>query len=74
MSCVICKTGKTFEGKVTVVLEREKSIIIIKEVPAMVCDNCSEYYLSEEVAKKVYLMAEESVKHHAEVEIFRYAA
>ena len=47
MRCVICKHGETQPGLVTVTLERDESIVIIKRVPAEVCDNCGEYYLSD---------------------------
>jgi len=38
MNCVICKSGIMHDGKVTVTLEKDSSIILIKEVPAYVCD------------------------------------
>ena len=41
--------------------------------PAEICDNCGEYYLSDEIAKRVYRQAEESLEHGAEVEIGRFA-
>ena len=43
MNCVICKNGTTAEGFVTVTLQRNSSIII-KNVPAEICDNCGEFY------------------------------
>lgn len=74
MKCVICKTGTTAAGTVTVTLERNDSVIIIKDVPAQVCDDCGEYYLDEAVTKRIYALAEEAVERHAEVEVLRYAA
>lgn len=47
MKCVICKTGETAPGKVTVTLQRDEATVLIKDVPAEVCDNCGEYYLTE---------------------------
>lgn len=72
--CVICKQGRTFPGWVTVTLPRGESTIIFKEVPADVCENCGEYFLSEEVSAELLRRAEEAVAHGAEVEIQRYAA
>jgi len=69
MKCVICKQGETRAGTTTVTLQREESTIIIKDVPAEICENCGEYYLSESVTKKVMDRAEESIKKGAEVEI-----
>ncbi len=74
MKCVICKSGETCEGQATVILNRGESTIIIKDVPAQICENCGEYYLSEEISAKVMALAENAIKHHAEVEILRFAA
>lgn len=48
--------------------------MIIKGVAADVCDNCGEYYLSEEVTREILERANRAVEHGAEVEILRYAA
>ena len=74
MKCVICKSGETHEGQTTVTLNRGQSSIIIKDVPAKICENCGEYYLSEDVSAQVMAMAENAVKQNAEVEILRFAA
>ena len=74
MKCTICKTGEYEPGKVTVKLERGHSIVIIKEVPAQVCDNCGEYNLDEMVTKTVMEKAEQALANNAEVEVLRYAA
>lgn len=74
MKCVICKQGQTQPGLVTVTLERDESIVIIKKVPAEVCENCGEYYLSDAITEKVLERAEIAVNNGAEVEIIRYAA
>jgi len=74
MKCVICKIGETREGTVTVTLQRDTSIIIIKNVPAEVCENCGEYYLSEQVTETVLQIAEKAAENKPEVEILQYAA
>jgi YgiT-type zinc finger domain-containing protein len=74
MNCVICRQGDTAPGKVTVTLQRGETTIVFKEVPADVCRNCGEFYLSEAVTQKLLNRAEEAVKNGAELEILRYAA
>ena len=74
MKCLICKTGTTKEGTTTVTLEREETVVVIKDVPAHVCDNCGEYYLTEEVSKRIYALAEEAVQRKVQVEVLHYAA
>jgi len=74
MKCVICKLGETKKGTVTVTLERGETTIIIKSVPADICENCGEYYLSDEISERILKQAEAAVTNNAEVEILRYAA
>ncbi|NCR36869.1 MAG: type II toxin-antitoxin system MqsA family antitoxin [Microcystis aeruginosa S11-01] len=53
MESVICKNGTTRSGFVTVTLDRDNCIVILKQVPADVCQNCGDYYLSESVTAEV---------------------
>ena len=74
MKCALCKNGETLAGKVTVTLQRQDTTVVIKEVPAEICKNCGEYYLSEEITERVLTRAEQAVQSGAEVEILRFAA
>lgn len=73
MKCVICKQGETHPGLTTVTLQRDDRTLVIKGVPAEICENCGEYYLSAEISKRLYKQAEESLQHGAEVEIGRFS-
>ncbi|HOE65533.1 MAG TPA: type II toxin-antitoxin system MqsA family antitoxin [Candidatus Hydrogenedentes bacterium] len=70
----ICRHGDTNPGRVTVVLQRDNTVVLIKQTPANVCDNCGEYYLSDATAAQVSEIAEQASQRHAEVEIIEYAA
>ncbi len=74
MNCVICKHGQTRAGDVAATLQRGDCTVIIKGVPADVCDNCGEYYLSDKVTDQLLMRAETAAKNGAEVEILHYAA
>lgn len=74
MHCVICKHGETRPGEATVTLERAGATVVIKGVPALICDNCGEYYLDEAMTERVLEMAERAVAEGAEVEVRRFAA
>ena len=76
MRCIICKTGKTNPGHVTVTLQRDGITLLIKDVPAEVCDNCGEYYLSDALTERVMAQAEAaaSAGKNVELEILRFAA
>ena len=74
MKCTICKQGETHPGETTVTLQRGGTTVIVKGVPAEVCENCGEYYLSAEVSAVVLERAERAASNGTEVEILRYAA
>ncbi|MCX6277945.1 MAG: type II toxin-antitoxin system MqsA family antitoxin [Bacteroidetes bacterium] len=71
MNCVICKTGAMRDGQVTVTLEKKGSIILIKEVPAHICDVCEHYYLDQEIAKEVLNRGNQAFINGAELEVLK---
>ena len=74
MTCLICKQGEARPGRATVTMQRGDCTVIFKGVPADVCENCGEYYVSEDVTKKLLSRAEVAVQNGAEIEILAYAA
>jgi YgiT-type zinc finger domain-containing protein len=74
MECPICKHGETVYGNTTVTLNRENTIIIIKDVPADICGNCGEYFLNETISEWVLNKAEMAAEQGTEIEVLRYAA
>ena len=50
--CSFCK-GKLYEGKTQFVAKVGDEVILIKDVPAIVCENCGEAYYSPEVSRKM---------------------
>ncbi|MCH7958873.1 MAG: type II toxin-antitoxin system MqsA family antitoxin [Candidatus Hydrogenedentes bacterium] len=74
MTCLICKHGETGPGTTTVTLERDGCTVIIKDVPADICENCGEYYLDENVSRELLSRAERAIESNAEFQIIRYAA
>jgi YgiT-type zinc finger domain-containing protein len=61
MMCDFCKTGILHEGTTTVTLERNNTIIVFKEVPALVCNQCGEAYTNEEVTESLLDIAEQEM-------------
>jgi hypothetical protein len=57
-----------------VTLQRGETTVILKGVPAEICENCGKYYLSDDMTGQVLERAEAAVKSGAEVEILRFAA
>jgi len=52
---------------------RDKTIVILKDLPVLQCDNCSEYLLEDAVMGRVEQMLDR-VNAAAEIEVIRYAA
>jgi len=51
MKCVVCKHGETRPGSTTLTLERHGGTLVVKGVPARICDNCGEAYVEEETTR-----------------------
>jgi len=74
MKCMICKHGETAAGAATVSAQRGPCTLVINAVPAEVCGNCGEYYLSEDTARRVARMADEAERRGTDVEVRNYVA
>ena len=74
MKCVICRHGETKAGTVTVMLERAESTIVMKSVPAEICDNCGEQYIDEPTTTRLLAEADELAKSGAELEVRTFRA
>jgi YgiT-type zinc finger domain-containing protein len=66
---VICRHGETEAGHTTVTLERGQTVVVFKNVPAQVCVNCSEAYVSEEITAQLLEEAEEAVQARVQVDV-----
>lgn len=69
MRCSICKNGETHPGAATITLERDESVIVFRNVPAEICDNCGEYYLAESTSEDLLRKAETAVNNGAVFEV-----
>lgn len=69
MKCLICKNGDTQPGFARVTVHRGSSTVIIKQVPADICDNCGEYYLDQETTRAVMAEAEAALLSGEEVRV-----
>jgi YgiT-type zinc finger domain-containing protein len=72
MKCVICKHGETVLGRTTITLERDGLTLVVKDVPAQVCANCGEAYVSEQETARILAEAERMAKAGALVDVRQY--
>jgi len=59
--CFFCK-GKLAQEKVSVDFRWGKDLIVIEDVPAMVCRQCGEKYFDAEVYKEMERLAKGRIK------------
>lgn len=71
MECVICKMGNTYKGKTTYTIDKQKSLLVFRDVEADVCDNCGEAYFSLETTKKLQQLVADALEKGAEFEVVK---
>jgi YgiT-type zinc finger domain-containing protein len=73
MKCHVC--GSKLEHLITDLPFKvsETTIVILKDLPVLQCDNCAEYFIEDSVMRRVEEILE-GVDTAAELEIIRYAA
>jgi YgiT-type zinc finger domain-containing protein len=74
MTCVICKHGQTHPQAVSVTLERGPLTLVFKSVPADVCENCGEQYVSSQTSTRLLEEAEKAAAAGVQVEVRAFAA
>ena len=74
MKCAICRNGKTENGFATVVLEKNNTTLVFKNVPAQICLNCGEEYISSETNKALLSHARTELNRGITLEMLSFAA
>ncbi len=74
MKCAICKNGLTKDGHITVTLENEETTLVFRDVPAQICDNCGEEYVSDETNARLLTLAQDASHRGVSLELLKFAA
>ena len=74
MRCPICRQGETRPGTATLVLERDALTMVVRHVPAEVCENCGEEYVDAATAASAMGHAETAARAGVTVAVREYAA
>ena len=74
MKCPFCRCPSSHAGTTTLTFERGGSVVLFRDVPAELCDDCEEPLVADDVAAKVLARAEEAAARGVELEVLRYAA
>ena len=73
MKCAICG-GVGRSGKTTLSVDTGDRVIVLRKVPATICAQCGEEWLSDAVAEKVERVVSRSKKDHAQFEVLAMAS
>jgi YgiT-type zinc finger domain-containing protein len=73
MTCPICNHGKTVSGFTTLVFLKGTLTIIVKNVPAEICNHCDESFLFENVSKNVLNLTRNEEARGTDVKLLHYA-
>ena len=74
MKCSICKKGETSPGTATVTLERGRLTLVVKAVPAEVCENCGEEYIDEKATAELLAKLESEARAGTEINVRHFQA
>lgn len=74
MNCVICKHGEIVDGTATVTLTRGAMTLVVRDVPARVCNTCGEEYVDEAIAGQLLQAADEAAKAGGQVDVRTFVA
>lgn len=71
MECFKCKNNLE-DKKVNYMVDLENTIIIIKQVPAKVCKNCSEQYFDDKTSENIEKIVNKLKELSTEVTVVNY--
>ena len=71
MECFKCK-GDLIQKKINYVVNLENTIIIVKGVPAKVCNQCGEQYFDDETTENIEKIVNQLKELETEVTIVNY--
>lgn len=73
-SCPICRQGELEPGTSDEAMTQDGMTLVIKDVPADICDTCGEAFFSETVTQRLLALAREAAAAGVEVDVRRYVA
>jgi YgiT-type zinc finger domain-containing protein len=67
--CPVCHGGYKQPGTTTFTVELGFGVVVVRDVPALVCDLCGADWLEDSVAEKLELIVEQARLKHPVVEV-----
>lgn len=70
--CMYCKGKNYVQSTTTHVVTYKNSVIVIKNVPCLECEQCGEKYYTDDVAEKIEIIVAAAKKLTQEVAVVDY--
>ena len=75
MRCTICRLGELRPGRTTVTFDDDEGYtVVIRHVPAEVCDNCGEAFVDDAAAQALLERLDVPAAHGSGLLVLEYAA
>ncbi|WP_371928801.1 type II toxin-antitoxin system MqsA family antitoxin [Methylomonas aurea] len=72
MRCPICKFGFMIDSLSNVTLDSGKAVLIFKNVPAKVCNNCGEEYFEGNITASILTQASSPLSQSSQFQVRRF--
>ena len=59
--CVICRVGERKPGVTSITLSRDETAVIVRQVPAEICDSCGHSYFEASVVDALEKIHEDAI-------------
>jgi YgiT-type zinc finger domain-containing protein len=71
--CPVCHGGRKQPGRTTFTVELGFGVVVVRDVPAQVCDLCGTDWLEDPVAEKLEQIVEQARLKHPVVEVANWS-
>ncbi len=71
-ACPLCK-GSIVQGSSTFTVDLGSGVVVVRDVPASVCSQCGEEWLSNDTSMKLETIVESARQKHVTVEVARWS-
>ena len=69
--CPLCG-GRKADGKTTFTVDFGEGVVVVRNVPAIICEQCGEEWLDDETASRLEEVTNKAKEKHTEIEMVPY--
>lgn len=69
--CTVCG-GNMVEGETTFTADFGSGVVVVRHVPAIVCDQCGSEWIDDKTVAKIELIVKDAKSKRSEIEVMSY--